>query len=176
MHNLHKEHWLTSSQRQAIRSERMKQWILGAILVVVLVGLAFVLPGRKGRPAGATPEEVINALFDAAKEGDDRAYLDLIGEPLRETLQRTRSEIGVEAFREDLRRSASGIKGLAIQRAENEPPGFAALEVELVFADRNERQRMLLTDQEGNWLITAIEPAQTDKPPIPYGTPVFEEP
>ena len=49
-------------------------------------------------------------------------------------------------------------------------------DVEIVFADRNERQRMLLVPERGGWAIASLEQAQMLKPPIPYGTPVFEPP
>ena len=35
---------------------------------------------------------------------------------------------------------------------------------------------MLLERKQGGWAISAIEAAQMLKPPIPYGTPVFEAP
>jgi len=52
---------------------------------------------------------------------------------------------------------------------------LVALDLEIVFADRNQRQRMLLERTRGGWAIRAIEAAEMVKPPIPYGTPVFEE-
>ncbi|MHC4176643.1 MAG: hypothetical protein ACYSWU_04005, partial [Planctomycetota bacterium] len=89
-----------------------------------------------------------------------------------------RSELGAEAFRENLRRSAAGIKGLAKTRSSDTSlaDGTVAIDVELVFADRNERQRMLLEPNGSGWVIVSIDTARTVKPSIPYGTPVFDQP
>ena len=87
-------------------------------------------------------------------------------------------------------RSPAGIKGLAKTRGDDASLAFpsvgqlrvppngraVALDVELVFADRNERQRMLLVPQGNGWVITSIDTAQVIEPPVRYGTPVFEEP
>jgi hypothetical protein len=125
-----------------------------------------------------TPEATVDELFDAAERGDDQAYLRLTSRGLRESLQSARSELGVAAFRDHLRRSAAGIKGLAKTRSDDAslPDGTVALDVELVFADRNERQRMLLQPKGNGWVIISIDTARMVNPSIPYGTPVFEEP
>ena len=102
------------------------------------------------------------------------AYLRLVSGELRETLENTRAQMGAEVFRENLQRSATGIKGLAITRAPGSPSGQAVLDVEIVFADRNEGQRMLLSQEGAGWVITSMEAAIMVKPPIPYGTPVFK--
>ena len=130
-----------------------------------------------------TPEAAIDAFFDAAGRGDDAAYLRLTSGRLRESLESARSELGVEAFRDHLRQSAAGIKGLAKTRGDDDPSAgdtasgdTAAIDVELVFADRNERQRILLALEGSRWVITSIDTARRIEPEIPYGTPVFEEP
>ena len=53
-------------------------------------------------------------------------------------------------------------------------PDRAELEVELGFADRNERQRIVLIRQSGGWLIDRIDKADTVKPPVPYDAPIFD--
>lgn len=142
-------------------------------VAAVLVALAFVLRGRQDLPE--TPEATVSAFFDAAGRGDEDAYLRLVTGELRKSLTQTRAQMGSEAFRKDLVRSAANIKGLAVTRSENAPAGSVAIDVELVFADRNERQRMILQQDGGGWVITSIEPAVGVNPPIPYGTPVFQE-
>jgi len=151
----------------------VKKRALQIAVVLALIALAFALRGRGHLPQ--TPEDAVSAFFDAAGNGDDDAYLRCVFGTLRESLKHTRAQVGVEAFRKDLRRSASGIKGLAITRSDNATPAQVALDVEIVFADRNENQRMFLLQESDGWVITSIEPAITVKPPIPYGTPVFEE-
>lgn len=142
-------------------------------VALALVALAFTLRGREGLPE--TPEAAVSAFFDAAGRGDEDTYLRLVTGELRTSLTQTQAQMGSEAFRKDLVRSAANIKGLAVTRTESAPAGSVAIDVELVFADRNERQRMILRQDGGGWVITSIEPAVAVNPPIPYGTPVFQE-
>lgn len=151
---------------------KVQKWMLQVLVVVLLVVLAFALRNRGRLPE--TPEKTVSEFFAAAGDGDDRAYLRLVTGELRKSLENARSQAGAEAFREGLRRSAVGIKGLAVTRAD-ETPDLVALDLEIVLADRNQRQRMLLERTRGGWAIRAIEAAEMVKPPIPYGTPVFEE-
>jgi hypothetical protein len=152
----------------------VKKPLLAAALLAALVGAAILLRGG-GRLPG-TPEQTVSEFFDAADRGDGAAYLRLTTGRLRQTLQRTRDELGGEAFAEDLKRNAADIKGLAVSPSDRAPLAGVALEVDIVFADRNEQQRMVLVEERGGWAIEQIETASTVKPSIPYGTPVFEEP
>ena len=56
------------------------------------------------------------------------------------------------------------------------PDGAVALDVDIVFADRNENQRILLAPKGNGRVIVSIDAALMSKPPVPYGTPVFEDP
>jgi len=152
----------------------VKKPLLAIALLAALVGAAILLRGGGRLPA--TPEQTVSEFFDAAARGDGAAYLRLTTGQLRQTLEKTRAELGPEAFGDGLRRSASGIKGLAVSPSDRPPLAGVALEVDLVFADRNEQQRMVLVEERGGWAIDRIETASTVKPSIPYGTPVFEEP
>ena len=141
-----------------------------------------VLPRRsnQGEPgASATnwggPSRVVNDFFQAAGDGDDDAYLRLVDGQLRRTLEQNRAELGADAFRKSLRRSAAGIKGLAVTPAKDTSDATVALDVEIVFADRNEYQRMVLAPKGRGWVITTIDQARRIEPVVPYGTPVFEE-
>ncbi len=152
----------------------MKPWLLGGLVVAGLVAAALVLRGRDRLPE--TPEAAVAAFFDAAGRGDDAAYLRLVSGRLLESLRNTRAEAGAAAFRESLKQSTKGITGHAVSRSDELPPEGVLLDVEIVFADRNQRQRMLLKPQGNGWVIASIETAQVVEPPIAYGTPVFEEP
>ena len=151
----------------------MSTRVVQIAVVVAICGAAFWLRTRDRLPE--TPELAVNALFDAAARGDDAAYLRLVGGELRTTLESSRGQLGVAAFRDNLRRSAAGIKGLAVSRGDAARPDRVALDLDLVFADRNERQRMLLADTGKGFAIMAIEGATMVKPPIAYGTPVYDE-
>jgi hypothetical protein len=142
-------------------------------VIAVVVAAAFWFRARERLPE--SPEAAVNELFDAAARGDDAAYLRLLGGELRKTLESSREQLGATAFRESLRRSAAGIKGLAVSRGEQAPPDRVALDLDLVFADRNERQRMLLVDTGRGFMIVALDGATMVKPPVAYGTPVYDE-
>jgi len=167
--------------------ELVKPWVWKALVAVGLVALAIALRGRKpAQPASGTaprlfrrgpetPEATVTAFFDAASRGDPSAYLGLTTGGVRARLDGNRSELGPDGFKAEIQRSARDVKGLAVSRSADQPPEGVALDVELVFLDRNERQRFTLLPSGGGWLIAGITPAQTAKPAIPYGTPVFEE-
>ncbi len=151
----------------------MSNRVVQIAVIVAIVAAAFWFRTRDRLPE--TPELAAGALFDAAARGDDAAYLRLVSGELRTTLESSRSQLGQAAFRESLRRSAAGIKGLAVSRGETAPPDRVALDLDLVFADRNERQRMLFVDTGKGFALMAIEGAAVVKPPIAYGTPVYDE-
>lgn len=172
----------------------MKNWGLRIVVIGCLVGVALWLRGRtppptpilEQSPDSAAPSttakadwskasKTVNDFFQAASEGDDNAYLRLVDGQLRRSLEQTRSEVGVEEFRQSLRRSAAEIKGLAVTPGGDVSDNSVALDVEIVFADRNEYQRMMLARKGRSWVITSIEQARMVKPAVPYGTPVFEE-
>jgi hypothetical protein len=175
----------------------VKKWTLHVVVIALLVAVALVLrnSGRRDEapetsdgpksPETFQPFEdtrwsqaaaTVNRFFDAAREGDEETYLRLTAGQLRRSFEQAQSELGVEAFRAELRRSNSGVVGLAVSPGDDAPAGQIALEVEITFADRIERQQMLLEGEGDDWVIVSIGAAETIKPAIPYGTPVFEEP
>lgn len=151
----------------------MKKWLLPAGVIAGLAVLAFVL--RRGDRLPETPEAAVAAFFEAAGRGDDALYLRLTSGSLRASLEDTRSQLGAAAFRESLQRTAAGMKGLAASRGAEGSEGRVVLDVELVFADRIERQQMSLAPKGTGWTIESITGTNMIKPPVAYGTPVFEE-
>ena len=163
----------------------MKKWVVGIGLAISLTALALLLRYRDeipemrprfGSSRPQTPTAAFSALIGAARDEDVAAYLRLTDGDLRRSLERTHSELGTEGFREHLREFAGGIKGVAVPGGEPSDADVVSLDVEIVFADRNERQRVTFARRGGGWVITSMERAQMVKPPIPYGTPVFEQP
>ena len=155
-------------------SEKNLRTAVALVLVAALAVAGFVFRGRDQLPK--SPEATVSEFFDAASQGDDRAYLRLLDGGLRRSLSAERSQQGADAFRDGIRRTAAGIKGLATMPNSDAPDGMVALDVDIVFADRNENQRILLAPKGNGWAIVSIDAAQMSKPPIPYGTPVFEAP
>jgi hypothetical protein len=154
----------------------MKNRLLPAGLIVVLFAVAMVLKKRDQTPVPAeSPEDVVNKFFDAARQGDDAACLGLVAGEYRRSLENDRSQVGPAAFRESLKRMAAGMKGIGIKTSAETPVEGVALDVELVYADRNEKQRMVLVRQGGGWAILSVDSAQMQKPPVAYGTPVFDD-
>jgi len=148
-------------------------------LALALVAVAFALRGRRpalsGKPATrTTPEGVVRALFEAASRGDDEAYLALTGGEFRASLLQSRRDLGRAAFRESLKRTTEGVKGLAMVREGSRPDGGLALQVELTFLDRNERQTVVLARRDGGWVVVWMGPARRVVPAVPYGAPAFE--
>ena len=150
----------------------MKQIAVPTMLVLALAAVALLLRGKGRLPP--TPEDAVNVLFQAAQRGDAPAYLATLTGTLRSSFESTQSQIGAEAFAASLRESVAGMKGLAVSPAGEPSPDRAELDVELVFSDRNQRQRFVLLRQGGGWLVARIDKADTVKPPIPYGAPVFD--
>lgn len=151
----------------------MKTWAVRIGGVALVIAAAFLLRGGGRLPE--SPEAAVAELFDAAGRGDDAGYLRLVAGDLARSLEANRSQLGKDAFCQSLRRSAAGVKGLAVSRAESSEPEVAALDVEIVFGDRNERQRILCRETPRGWIITSITRAEMLKPAVQYGTPVFEE-
>lgn len=108
----------------------MKKWAPHAVVIAALVVLAVTL--RRGDQLPQTPEAAVAAFFDAASRSDDALYLRPASGPLRVLLEDTRSQLGVRAFRESLRRTASGLNGLATSRGGDAPADRIVLDVELV--------------------------------------------
>ncbi len=155
---------------QALMSR--KQITVPVVLALALAMVAMALRGKGRLPQ--TPEEAVNGFFQAAQRGDAPAFLATLAGPLRSSFEATQSQIGAAALAASLRGSVAGLKGFAMRPAGQSQPGQAKLDVELVFPDRNERQRFVLLWQDGGWLVAAIDKADTVKPPMPYGAPAFE--
>lgn len=148
----------------------MSRYALPITLALALLALA-VFQSNRQQPPG-TPEATVLAFFDAAERGDVNACVRLLSTDLGRALER--SSEATASLRGELQRAAEGLTGVAIIRSERSPSGLVSLDVELVFTDRNERQRMVLRPESGGWLIESMHAARRVEPPIPYGTSVFE--
>jgi hypothetical protein len=149
-----------------------KRIVVPTMLAVALVAVALLLRG-KGRLA-STPEESVRMFLQSAQRGNTRDYLANLTGTLRASSESTQSQMGDEAFAASLRKSVAGMKGCAISSVGAPSADRTELDVEIVFSDRNERQRFILLQQNGAWLIQRIDNTDTVKPPVPYGAPVFD--
>ncbi|MBI5687776.1 MAG: hypothetical protein HZC54_22115 [Verrucomicrobia bacterium] len=149
------------------------------ILTLLLIGAGVWFTARN-RPAdsgdAATPEDAIQAMLDASRRGDVRTYLDCFTDAMRPQLDATRQQMGEARFREYLAESQAPMMGVATTRLAEARPDRARIEVEFILRDKNQRQTVELKNEGGQWRIEAMSQAVHAKPPIPYGTKVFEEP
>jgi hypothetical protein len=149
------------------------------ILTLLLIG-AGVWFAARNRPMNsadvATPEDAVQAMLDASRRGDAAAYLDCFTEAIRPQLDATRQQMGEARFREYLAESQAPVMGVATSRLPETRSDRARIEVEFILRDKNQRQTVELRNYSGRWQIEAMSQAIHAKPPIPYGTKVFEEP
>lgn len=149
-------------------------------MAVVALALGALLLARGGRPARDTagegtprdPRSVVAALLEAQRDGDAegcRSYL--AGVALHELESRRRMLPGSQ-FAAELRSGLVDLKGHATTDLNQQAPDAVTLVLELIFADRNERQQIELRRIDGAWKVTRRAPADRLAPPIPYGTPV----
>lgn len=150
------------------------------LLTLLLIGAGVWWTARNRRAGSAdaatTPEEVIQAMLDASRRGDARAYLDCFSQAMRPELEATRQQMGEARFREYLTESQAPVMGVATSRLAEPQSDRARIEVEFILRDKNQRQTVELRNSGGRWRIEAMSQAVYVKPAIPYGTKVFEEP
>lgn len=152
----------------------MQRYAVPLALAIVLAVVALFMRGKGG--GCESPEDAVTSLFEAASRGDAPAYLNLLADTLRTPLESTRAQLGSRDFAASLRKTAAGIKGIALTRSGAGGDNQVVLDAELVFSDHAERQRFTLEGQTGSWTIVNIDRAMAVKPDVAYGTPVFEEP
>ena len=150
--------------------------ILGLFVVVVAQknGWDWRLSQTSGQQAsatGASPQDTVNALLDAARSGDWRAYLDLCTGAMRVTLDQTVSEKGGIGFRDYLKSRSAELKGLAVFDPKPVSDTEVQIRVEYVYEDRNETQLLTLEKAGAGWKIARMENAERVKSLVPYGTP-----
>lgn len=142
------------------------------VLAIALAAAAIAMRGKGRLPD--TPEAAVRAFFAAAENGDAAAYLSLLSGPIKGSFEETQSALGGAAFRGHLRDTVAGLKGFAVSRAADSAYDRVTLDVEMVFADRSERQRFTVVRESRGWSIAEIDRAEAEKPPAPYGSAVYD--
>jgi len=147
-------------------------------LALIALGVWYASRTREaGGPAAtaATPEDAINAMLDACRRGDAPAYLDSFTDTLRPQLEATRQQMGDARFRDYLIESQAPVMGVATMKKADLRPDLVRYEIEFVHRDKNQRQLVELKKVADRWLIDSMGQAVYAKPPIPYGTKVFDD-
>jgi len=126
------------------------------------------------RPAaGATPQDAIYAMLDAARAGDVKKYLAAYTGAMETALRQSIAESSDTAFRKYLQDTNAALKGVAVMTPEAAAGDREVkVRVEYVYQDRNEAQTMNLEKTTGGWKIARVDSAERVKTLVPYGTPV----
>ena len=157
--------------------ERKAQVATVAILIGALALVAVKRGGWQASAAslstlGATPQDTVYRMMDAARDGDVRAYLGCYTGQMEGTLRQIVAEKGEAALATYIRNYNASVKGVAIQEPQSTAEREVRLRVEFVYRDRNEAQIYYLEQGGGNWKIARQENAEGVKTPVPYGTTV----
>jgi hypothetical protein len=148
--------------------------IAAFLLTAALIAGAVYLSVSRQSGENAGPEQVVWRMLDRSREGKVKEYLDCFSNPLRSQLQATARNMTDTKFSEYLVDSSKKLKGAAVSDIRQQDQGQATLVLEYVYADRNEKQRLNLKLENGNWYIASSEGSQRIQPLIPYGKPVQE--
>jgi hypothetical protein len=123
-------------------------------------------------PAGASPQDTVYRMMDAARDGDVRAYLGCYTGQMQSTLRQIVAEKREGALASYIRSFNASVKGVAIQEPQPTTEREVRLRVEFVYRDRNEAQNYYLEQAGGNWKISRQENSEGVKTLVPYGTVV----
>lgn len=156
-------------------------------LAVIVIGLALVVGRETGwrLPSGSgealfsgsqepeTPTDTINRMMDAARDGDVNGYLACFSGQMEKTLRQSVEEMSSSGFADYLKTNNKLIKGFAMYEPKEVSESAVDVQVEYVYADRNEAQHFRLEKLLGRWTITKVDGIERVETIVPYGTPVY---
>lgn len=122
--------------------------------------------------ADPTPQDVIYAMLDAARDGKVNDYLSYYTGQMATLLDKSVAESTPAAFEKYLKETNAPIKGVALQEPQALTDREVKVRVEYVFQDRNEVQWMYLEKSGNSWKIARVDSSERIKTLVPYGTPV----
>jgi hypothetical protein len=143
-----------------------------SLLAGLLAAAVFRRTGIRRAPLPVTPQDVIYRMLNAARAGDGSAYLRQYGGEMEAQLRQAAAEKTEADFKSYLETSNAQVKGIAISEPKNLSDREVEVEVEYIYQDRNETQRMYLEKFGGEWKITRVNGAERVKTLTPYGSPV----
>lgn len=113
-------------------------------------------------------------MIEAAQQGDVARYRQCFtGDLLRELDTRLAAKNSPQNPGDKLKAAVTGLMGVAVSPAELLPTADRAEAVlDLVFADHNARQKVVLRRVDGEWKIESWTEPTRLRPDILYGTPV----
>lgn len=167
---------MTKQRRAQILTGMLMAGALGAVLVKNAGwspgAVAGALPAAIQPKADPTPQDTIYSMFDAARDGDVRGYVDHYTGQMLTSLRQSVAEQGEGNFSRYLKEANAPVKGIAIMEPQGLTDREVKLRVEYVYADRNEVQVFYLEKLGKDWRIARLDSTERIKTLIPYGTPV----
>jgi len=152
----------------------MRKRAAAFILTAAMIGGAIWFSYRERTKQPEEPENAVWRMLDQSRAGSVEGYLECFTGATRAQLEATARGMTLPKFSDYLKGSVGLVKGVAVYDIARSGPEDAALVVEYVYQDRNERQRMTLKLESGVWRIGSAEGSQRIQPLIPYGKPVTE--
>jgi hypothetical protein len=123
---------------------------------------------------GATPEDAVYNMLDAARCGNTRAYLNDFTNPIRRQIDSTLRETTKDKFSSYLAQQNSAFESVALSTTDQPNDHEAQIKVEYVFNNRNEVQYMHLVKLGRVWKIADVNGSEQIKTLIPFGTEVTD--
>lgn len=167
-------------------SDSRRVWQPLVLLAVVALIAGALLTVRSGRvppedaefagPQGDDLEAAVASLLRAERAGDVPAYQAHLADA---ALREFEARLGISPAAQiaaELRSGLADLKGHATFDLSRSAPDAAAVGLELIFADRNERQQLELRRIDGVWKVTRRTLSERHTPEIPYGAPVVPTP
>jgi hypothetical protein len=158
-------------------SKARRAQIVTILTLAIALGAAVVrrMPlrasfGAIGAASDRTPQEVVYAMLDAARNGDVVKYLASHTGEIEQSLERARSESA--DFAQYLRTANMSIVGIAVNEPEVLSENEMQVRVEYVFRDRNEIQVLHLSKTPAGWKISRVDAAEHIETKTPYGVPI----
>lgn len=156
----------------------MKKRIAQALTIVFIAGVFGFFAYRQRRsappPEQDTPESAIWRMLDASRDGDPERYLRCYAGEMERQLRQNLKDMGEARFREYLRNHQREVKGIAVSPPQMSGNEEARINVEYVYADRNETQQVMVRRAGRQWRIFRVDGSERIKTLVPYGAPVTE--
>ena len=149
----------------------MKTHLAAALICIVLAAIALRDRLGSGQPA-PSPDVTVYAMLDAARNGDVESWLAVYTGNLASSFRAAAKEQSDAGFRAWLKSTDASLKGVALQPPERLSDDTVRMQVEYVFADRNEKQTVYLCLVNGAWKIERLDAAARVPTLVPYGTHV----
>ena len=156
----------------------MKQSAIVLATLVLLGGALYLSQTVRPTPNSVeSPAICLERMFQAAEQGDVEAYLACFTGQQRQRLAGEGESQPRADFAASLRAALGELKGRAISGSLKIPPDAqrATLAVERVYERHAERQDYHFVRDSAGWRIESVGQVQEFQPPIPYGTPVYEQ-